>query len=87
MKAWDIVKRVLSAPFILPLGDLDSYYRMQDLTLVDVDNNGYLDVTVNAPHKAIHMSSTAVYVWYMDAEGLMAQSFINDESNLLEPLR
>lgn len=80
---WNRQNEFFSAPFILPLGDLDSYYRMQDLTLVDVDNNGYLDVTVNAPHKAIHMSSTAVYVWYMDAEGLMAQSFINDESNLL----
>ncbi|MBQ8100858.1 MAG: VCBS repeat-containing protein [Paludibacteraceae bacterium] len=80
---WNEENRSLSAPEILPLGELNDFYINEQILLADIDNNGYLDILstqVNASlGKNGYSDIYGLYVWYMGQGGVMTQGFIQPQ--------
>ena len=65
-----------AAPQVLPLGELQSYYKTEgNLFIADIDNNGYPDIVTVQEYGASDQPY-GIYVHYFNAEGVMAQGFL-----------
>lgn len=72
---WNNANQSFSAPQVLT--GSENIYDVENLSLVDVDNNGYLDViAIMNNNYAGQSENRGVYVWYMSSEGLLTHGFI-----------
>ncbi|MBO5345434.1 MAG: VCBS repeat-containing protein [Paludibacteraceae bacterium] len=97
---WNEANQRFSAPDILPLGDLDdflfedkfkfgysSYIITAQIDVVDIDNNGYLDVVSMQHDKSIGYSfegnkGYGPYVHYFGPDGVIRQGFLYKHTDL-----
>ncbi len=82
---WNNQNQSLSAPDILPLGNLQSFdgngYNGNQL-LIDINNDGYLDLISRQTNSAAGKDIYGIYVWYMGPQGVLTQGFLIPQTNL-----
>ncbi len=82
---WNNQNQSLSAPDILPLGNLQSFdvngYNGNQL-LIDINNDGYLDIISRQKNSAAGNDINGIYVWYMGPQGVLTQGFLIPQTNM-----
>ncbi len=72
---WNNANQSFSEPQVLT--GSENFYVGEDLSIVDIDNNGYLDIiAIMDNNYAGQSENRGVYVWYMGSEGLLTHGFI-----------
>ena len=74
---WNEENERFCAPDILPVGELGRYSSGYNyMQVIDLDNNGYLDVMTNQQDESKGSAGYGYYVHYFGAEGVIQQGFV-----------
>ncbi len=76
---WNEQNERFAAPYVLPVGELGRYYidsRAHYMQVIDLDNNGYLDVMTNQQDESKGNAGYGYYVHYFGAGGVIQQGFV-----------
>ena len=80
---WNEKNKMFSAPEILPLGELQTFLEEVYTTIVDVDNNGYLDVVSIQHDLSLNDKGWGIYVHYFGTGGVIQQGFLLQGSDII----
>ncbi len=74
---WNERNERFSVPDVLPIGELGRYSSGYNyMQVIDLDNNGYLDVMTNQQDESKGSAGYGYYVHYFGAEGVIQQGFV-----------
>ena len=74
---WNERNERFSTPYVLPVGELMRYSSGYNcMQVIDLDNNGYLDVMTNQQDESKGDAGYGYYVHYFGAEGVVQQGFV-----------
>ncbi|MBQ7210474.1 MAG: VCBS repeat-containing protein [Paludibacteraceae bacterium] len=75
---WNNGNSSFSEPEIMPVSEIGSFggSTYDNIKLIDIDNDGYLDVLSQQQNPTVGSDVSGLYVWYMGAQGVRTQGFL-----------